>query len=245
MMQSAIRVLVVDDEPAIRRALRLPLTELGFQMAEASRGEEALRALRAASYDVVLLDIKMPGIGGIETLKRIRSVAPHQLVLMLTVRNHEEDKVEALELGADDYITKPFSTRELIARIRAAVRRVRERVHAEDTPIEIGDIHLEPANRTVTKRGHSIRLTHTEFNILQCLMSRAGQVVTYSKLLTAVCGAGSPQEVEYLRVYIRQLRMKIEDDPSDPQYLFTDFSVGYRFANASERDARLSEDKSR
>src|SRR5579871_6048965 len=125
MNEVAIKILVVDDEPAIRRALRPPLMELGFQVAEASRGEEALQTLRGAPYDVVLLDLNMPGIGGMETLRRIRAFAPRMPVLMLTVRDQEEDKVEALDRGADDYITKPFSTRELIARIRSAVRRVR------------------------------------------------------------------------------------------------------------------------
>ena len=125
---------MVDDESAIRRALRPPLLELGFQVAEASRGEEALQVLRAAHYDAVLLDINMPGIGGIETLRRIRAFAPRLPVLMLTVRDEEEDKVEALDLGADDYVTKPFSTRELIARIRAAVRRVRAPARPKTRP---------------------------------------------------------------------------------------------------------------
>jgi two-component system KDP operon response regulator KdpE len=232
MMQSAIRILVVDDESAIRRALRPPLMELGFQVAEASRGEEALQALRSAPHDVVLLDINMPGIGGIETLKRIRSFAPRLPVLMLTVRDDEEDKVEALELGADDYVTKPFSTRELIARIRSAVRRVRAPARPEDAPIEIGEIRLEPTKRLVTKRGTPVRLTRKEFDILYCLMSRAGRVVTYAKLLTAVWGAESREEVEYLRTFVRQLRKKIEDDPSNPLYLLTDVYVGYRFADA-------------
>ncbi len=232
MMQPAIRVLVVDDEPAIRRAIRPPLMELGFQVAEASRGEEALQALRSGAHDVVLLDINMPGIGGIETLKRIRSFAPRLPVLMLTVRDDEEDKVEALELGADDYVTKPFSTRELIARIRSAVRRVRAPARPEDAPIEIGEIRLEPAKRTVTKRGAPVRLTRKEFDILYCLMSRSGRVVTYAKLLTAVWGAESREEVEYLRTFVRQLRKKIEDDPSNPLYLLTDVYVGYRFADA-------------
>jgi two-component system KDP operon response regulator KdpE len=231
MMQSAIRILVVDDEPAIRRALRPPLVELGFQVAEASRGEEALQALRTTPFDAVLLDINMPGIGGIETLKRIRSFAPRLPVLMLTVRDDEEDKVEALELGADDYVTKPFSTRELIARIRSAVRRVRAPARPEDAPIEIGEIRLEPAKRLVTKRGMPVRLTRKEFDILYCLMSRAGRVVTYAKLLTAVWGAESREEVEYLRTFVRQLRKKIEDDPSNPLYLLTDVYVGYRFAD--------------
>jgi two-component system, OmpR family, KDP operon response regulator KdpE len=232
MTQPGIRILVVDDEPSIRRALRPPLIELGFQVTEASRGEEALQLLRASPYDVVLLDINMPGIGGIETLRRIRSFAPRMPVLMLTVRDDEEDKVEALEFGADDYVTKPFSTRELIARIRSAVRRVRAPARPEDAPIEIGEIRLEPAKRLVTKRGVPIRLTRKEFDILYCLMSRAGRVVTYAKLLTAVWGAESREEVEYLRTFVRQLRKKIEDDPSKPLYLLTDVYVGYRFADA-------------
>jgi two-component system, OmpR family, KDP operon response regulator KdpE len=232
MNQTGIRILVVDDEPAIRRALRPPLMELGFQLAEASRGEEALQALRAQPYDVVLLDVNMPGLGGIETLRRIRAFAPRLPVLILTVRDQEEDKVEALDLGADDYVTKPFSTRELIARIRSAVRRVRAPARTEDAPIEIGEIYLEPLKRRVTKRGDAIKLTRKEFDILHCLMSRAGRVVTYAKLLTAVWGAECREEVEYLRTFVRQLRKKIEDDPSNPIYLLTDVSVGYRFADA-------------
>jgi two-component system KDP operon response regulator KdpE len=227
-----IRILVVDDEPAIRRALRPPLLELGFQVAEASRGEEALQALRASVHDVVLLDINMPGIGGIETLRRIRAFAPRLPILMLTVRDGEEEKVQALELGADDYVTKPFSTRELIARIRTAVRRVRTPARAEDAPIEIGEIRIEPVKHTVTKRGQPVHLTRKEFDILHCLMSRAGRVVTYARLLTAVWGADCREEVEYLRTFVRQLRKKIEDDPSNPLYLLTDVYVGYRFADA-------------
>ena len=238
MSETPIRILVVDDEPAIRRALRPPLMELGFQVAEASRGEEALQTLRAAPYDIVLLDLNMPGIGGMETLRRIRAFAPRLPVLMLTVRDQEEDKVEALDRGADDYVTKPFSTRELIARIRSAVRRVRAPARAEDAPIEIGEILLEPVKRRVTKRGDVIKLTRKEFDILHCLMSRAGRVVTYSKLLTAVWGAEYREEVEYLRTFVRQLRKKMEDDPSNPLYLLTDVSVGYRFADAQMlRDA--------
>jgi two-component system KDP operon response regulator KdpE len=232
MSQPAIRILVVDDESAIRRALRPPLLELGFQVAEASRGEEALQLLRAAACDAVLLDVSMPGIGGIETLRRIRAFAPRLPILMLTVRDQEEEKVEALDLGADDYVTKPFSTRELIARIRAAIRRVKAPARAEDAPIEIGEIRLEPVKRSVTKRGQPVHLTRKEFDILHCLMSRAGRVVTYARLLTAVWGPDCREEVEYLRTFVRQLRKKIEDDPSNPLYLLTDVYVGYRFADA-------------
>jgi len=232
MSQPELRILVVDDESAIRRALRPPLLELGFQVAEASRGEEALQLLRAGTYDAVLLDVNMPGVGGIETLRRIRSFAPRLPILMLTVRDQEQEKVEALDMGADDYVTKPFSTRELIARIRAAVRRVRAPIRAEDAPIEIGEIKLDPVKRLVTRRGQAVHLTRKEFDILHCLMSRAGRVVTYAKLLTAVWGADCREEVEYLRTFVRQLRKKIEDDPSNPLYLLTDVYVGYRFADA-------------
>jgi two-component system KDP operon response regulator KdpE len=232
MKQSTIRILLVDDESAIRRALRPPLMELGFQVVEAWRGEEAIQMLRAGGFDVVLLDVNMPGIGGIETLRRIRTFAPRLPILMLTVRDAEAEKVEALELGADDYVTKPFSTRELVARIRTAVRRVQAPARAEDAPIEIGELCLEPMKRTVTKRGQPVHLTRKEFDILHCLMSRAGQVVTYARLLTAVWGADCREEVEYLRTFVRQLRKKIEDDPSNPLYLLTDVYVGYRFTDA-------------
>jgi two-component system KDP operon response regulator KdpE len=234
---------VVDDEPAIRRALRPPLLELGFQVAEASRGEEALQMLRAAVHDVVLLDVNMPGIGGVETLRRIRAFAPKLPILMLTVRDQEEEKVTALDLGADDYVTKPFSTRELIARIRAAVRRVKAPIRNEDAPIEIGEIRLEPLKRVVTKGGQSMHLTRKEFDILHCLMSRAGRVVTYAKLLAAVWGADCREEVEYLRTFVRQLRKKIEDDPSNPVYLLTDVYVGYRFADAQSFKSETGEDQ--
>ena len=241
-MQPELRILVVDDESAIRRALRPPLVELGFQVFEASRGEEALQVLRAAVYDAVLLDVNMPGIGGVETLRRIRAFAPRLPVLMLTVRDQEAEKVEALDLGADDYVTKPFSTRELIARIRAAVRRVKAPLRADDAPIEIGEIRLEPVRRLVTRRVVAVHLTRKEFDILHCLMSRAGRVVTYAKLLTAVWGAECREEVEYLRTFVRQLRKKIEDDPSNPLYLLTDVYVGYRFADAQMfQDAAAAE----
>ena len=232
MTQTAIRILIVDDESAIRRALRPPLVELGFQVVDVSRGEEALQTLRAGGFDVVLLDVNMPGIGGIETLRRIRAFAPRLPILMLTVRDAEEEKVEALELGADDYVTKPFSMRELIARIRTAVRRVQAPARAEDAPIEVGELRLDPVKRKVAKRGQLVHLTRKEFDILYCLMSRAGRVVTYARLLTEVWGAECREEVEYLRTFVRQLRMKIEDDPSKPLYLLTDVYVGYRFADA-------------
>jgi two-component system KDP operon response regulator KdpE len=236
--QPVIRVLVVDDESAIRRALRPPLIELGFQVTEASRGEEALQLLRGAVFDVVLLDINMPGIGGIEALRRMRALLPKLPILMLTVRDGESEKVEALELGADDYVTKPFSTRELIARIRTAVRRVQTPARPENAPISIGEIRLDALKRVVTKRGQPLHLTRKEFDILHCLMSRAGRVVTNAKLLTAVWGAECREEIQYLRTYVNQLRKKIEDDPANPIYLLTDVYIGYRFA-----DPQMFQDK--
>src|SRR5215469_9261909 len=232
MTLPVIRVLIVDDEPAIRRALHPPLTAMGFDVTEVSRGEKALQLLRTETFDCVLLDMNMPGIGGLETLRRIRVFAPRLPVLILTVRDGEDEKVRALETGADDYVTKPFSVRELVARMRAAVRRVHAPVRTEDEPIEIGEIRLVPARRSVTRRGQPIHLTRKEFDILHCLMSRAGRVVTYARLLTAVWGADCREEVEYLRTFVRQLRKKIEDDPARPLYLLTDIYVGYRFADA-------------
>jgi two-component system, OmpR family, KDP operon response regulator KdpE len=153
---------------------------------------------------------------------------------MLTVCDKEEDKIGALNLGADDYVTKPFRTRELIARIRAAVRHTNEPAHDDDEPIEIGEIRFEPVGRVFTKRGQRVQLTPKEFDILHFLMSRAGQPVTFAELLTAVWGTDFREEIEYLRVFVGQLRKKIEDDPSKPQYLLTDVYVGYHFANTLE-----------
>ncbi len=227
---SPIRVLLVDDEAAIRRALRTPLNELGFHTVEASRGEEALHLVRTEAFDAVLLDINMPGIGGMKTLVRLRALAPRLPILMLTVKDDEEDKVEALECGADDYVTKPFSIRECVARIRSAIRRAQTPERQEDAPLAIGEICVLPARRLVSKSGQPIHLTRKEYDILFYLMTHAGRAVTYGKLLTSVWGAEYRQEVDYLRTFVRQLRKKIEDDPANPKYLLTDAYVGYRFA---------------
>ena len=226
------RILVVDDDAQIRRVMRAALPARGYEVDDCRSGGEALELLRSTTYNLVLLDMNMPGIGGLETLRRIRVFAPRLPVLILTVRDGEDEKVRALEMGADDYVTKPFGIRELIARIRAAVRRVHAPVRTEESPLEIGEIRLVPARRSVTRRGQAIHLTRKEFDILHCLMSRAGRVVTYARLLTAVWGADCREEVEYLRTFVRQLRKKIEDDPARPVYLLTDIYVGYRFADA-------------
>lgn len=225
-----IRVLVVDDESAIRRALRASLSELGFIIEEASRGEDAVQLVQTKTFDVVLLDINMPGMGGMRTLVKLRPMFPRLPILILTVQDSEESKIEALERGADDYITKPFSVRECIARIRSAVRRAQTPERPEDAPLVIGEIQVTPVKRTVTKAGRPIHLTRKEYEILYFLMLHAGRAVTYGKLLTAVWGTEYRNEVDYVRTFVRQLRKKIEDDPSDPRYLLTDAYVGYRFA---------------
>jgi two-component system, OmpR family, KDP operon response regulator KdpE len=230
MSDDSIRVLLVDDEAAIRRALRTSLNELGFETVEVSRGEDALHLVRSESFDVVLLDIQMPGIGGMKTLARLRDQAPRLPILMLTVQDSEEQKVEALECGADDYVTKPFSMRECVARIRSAVRRAQTPERREDAPLHIGDIQVLPTRRIVNKAGRAIHLTRKEYDILHYLMTHAGRAVTYGKLLGSVWGVEYRHEVDYLRTFIRQLRKKIENDPSNPKYLLTDPYVGYRFA---------------
>jgi two-component system KDP operon response regulator KdpE len=226
----ALRVLLVDDDPAIRRALRTSLNALGFHTTEAARGEQSVHLVRAATFDVVLLDIQMPGMGGIKTLASLRSLAPALPILMITVQDSEEQKVAALECGADDYIVKPFGMRECIARIRAVVRRARAPETPADAPLQIGEILVQPPRRMVSKAGRPIHLTPKEYEILHFLMLNAGRAVTYGKLLSAVWGMEYRSEVDYLRTFVRQLRKKIEDDPSNPRYLLTDAYVGYRFA---------------
>jgi two-component system KDP operon response regulator KdpE len=203
---------------------------MGFVTTEASRGEEALHLMQSQRFDVVLLDVNMPGMGGMKTLTRLRAIAPRLPILMLTVVDGEEEKVEALEAGADDYITKPFSIRECVARMRSAVRRAQAPDRNEDSPLQIGEIEVLPTRRTVIKAGQPIHLTRKEYDILYYLMTHSGRAVTYGKLLTAVWGPDYRQEVDYLRTFVRQLRKKIETDPSDPKYLLTDAYVGYRFA---------------
>lgn len=230
-------ILIVDDDASVRRALHTTLGTLGFSTAEATGGEEALALARAASYDVVLLDINMPGMDGLETCRRLRSLFPRIAILMLTVRESEDDKVGALEAGADDYVTKPFHIRELTARVRAAIRRTQTLEENSNTNICIGDIDLDRARREVHKAGVVIHLTPKEFDLLHYLMAHAGLPITHSRLLNAVWGPEYGEEVEYLRTFVRQLRKKIEDDPATPKYLLTDIQIGYRFRE-SDSDGR-------
>lgn len=226
------RVLVVDNEPAIRRALHSSLTPLGFQVEDASGADRALSLVRRQRYDAVLLDINMPGVGGIEACRALRRLSPRLPILMLTVRDCAEDKIEALGAGADDYVTKPFHVGELIARVRAAVRRSQE-----GGVITIGDIELNIDQRLVRKSGSIVHLTPTEFDLLHCMMSHAGKPLAHGYLLTSVWGSEYGEEFEYLRTFMRQLRKKLENDPSMPQYLLTDSHFGYRFKSTDTHDS--------
>jgi len=233
MRPSQGRVLVVDDERSIRRALHATLSTRGFDVEEASGGEQAVSFVRTERYDVVLLDINMPGMGGIEACGTIRGLSPWLPIVMITVRDSQNDKIEALDAGADDYISKPFHIGELTARVRAAVRRSRAIQGDTDVVITIGEIELDPGRRLVRKSGEVVHLTPKEFDLLRCLMLRAGKPLTHAGLLNSVWGSEYGNELEYLRTYIRQLRKKLEGNPSSPEYLLTDSHIGYRFRDAT------------
>jgi two-component system, OmpR family, KDP operon response regulator KdpE len=226
---SAGRILVIDDDPQIRRAMRATLTSRDYQVNDARTGEEGLEMLRAAPYDLVLLDINMPGMGGIETCRLIRS-SSEIAIIMLTVSNAEKDKIEALDAGADDYITKPFSMPELLARIRAALRRMPQAPGQADLrPLAAQGVQIDLPSRQVTARGRVSRLTAKEFDLLSYLLARPNKTVAHRELLQAVWGPDYGDELEYLRVFINRLRKKIEPDPAKPQFLVTDAWAGYRF----------------
>ena len=222
-------VLIVEDDVAFREGLRSTLEAAGFCPAEASSGEEAAFALRQHPFETVLLDVNMPGIGGMEACRRIRQMHPLLPILVLTVRDEEKDKIEALDAGADDYITKPVQFLELTARLRSAIRRYRTRTDSQDRPVTVGEIVLDPSTRRVTKLGQEIHMTPKEFELLHALMRYAGRPLPHQRLLTLVWGPGYGQEREYLRTYISQLRKKLENDAAHPEYLLTDSYVGYRF----------------
>jgi len=225
-------VLIVEDDSTLRRTLRAALQSLSFEVGEASSGEEALVSLRRVDYETALLDINMPGMGGIETCRLIRRVFPRISILMLSVRDSEDDKVAALDAGADDYITKPFQMREMTARLRSAIRRYRAPAIPSEMPLCIGAILLDPMRRRVERGGVEIHLTPREFDALQYLMEHAGRPISHARLLTILRGPGAGEDREYIRVLIGQLRKKIEDDPAKPTYILTDSYVGYRFQEA-------------
>jgi two-component system KDP operon response regulator KdpE len=229
MDRSEGSVLIVEDDTALRRSLRTSLDALGFDVGEAGNGEDGLVRLRMVDYEAVVLDINMPGIGGIETCRRIRRTYTRMPILMLTVRDSEDDKIEALDAGADDYVTKPFQTRELTARIRASIRRFRAPETPAEMPIVNGAIMFDPVRRRVERAGVEVHLTPREFDALQYLITHAGRPVTHAKLLGVLRGPGCGNERTYLRVLIGQLRKKLEDDPANPVYVLTDSHIGYRF----------------
>ena len=229
MSENSATVLVVDDEQSIRNSLRTILSGLGFSVVEAARGEEALALVRTAQFDAVLLDIQMPGIGGVEVCSRIRGISPSLPVLMVTVEASEDRKVAALNAGADDFITKPFQLRELIARLRAAIRR-NEPAQAVGPSVTVGEVTLDPERHAVLKRGRRIHLTPKEFELLHFFMLNAGRPIPHAQVLRSVWGREHSDALEYLRTFIRQLRMKIEDDPANPRYLLTESHIGYRFS---------------
>lgn len=225
------KVLLVDDDASIRRALHTTLSALGFEIEEASAGEQAISFVRSERYDAVLLDINMPGMGGVEACRTLRRLAAGLPILMLTVRDSEDDKIDALDAGADDFITKPFHVGELTARVRSAVRRSRVAQGESEMVITIGEIELDRERRLVKKSGAIVHLTPKEFDLLYCLMSRAGKPLTHARLLTSVWGTEYGSELEYLRTFVRQLRKKLEDDPARPKYLLTESYIGYRFSD--------------
>jgi two-component system KDP operon response regulator KdpE len=222
-------VLVVDDEPSIRQTLKVTLGTAGFDVIEAATGEQALALLRTEKFDAVLLDINMPGMGGMIACREIRRISPAVPILMLTIRDSEDDKVEALESGADDYVTKPFHMRELTARVRAAIRRSQTTEDLAEGVLRVGQISLDPGRRLVQKADQTVYLTPKEFDLLYFLMLNAGKPIAHGRLLTTVWGPEYGGELEYLRTFVRQLRKKLEDDPSKPTYLMTEMWFGYRF----------------
>jgi two-component system KDP operon response regulator KdpE len=222
-------ILITDDDPDLRLVLKRTLEALGFEVGECSSGEQAVREVEVRRFDVVLMDVNMPGAGGIEACRELRRMAPYLQILMLTVRDSEAVMIEALDAGADDYVTKPFSIPELTARLRSAVRRSNTASNDAGAPIVVGEIELDPTRRIVRKAGLLLRLTPKEFDLLHYLMSRRGLPVPHCKLLQVVWGSGYGQELEYLRTFVHQLRRKLEQDPASPEYLLTEHHFGYRF----------------
>lgn len=223
---SSAKILVVDDEPQIRRIMRTTMTAQGYEVHDARSGEEALEAVRDQRFDLILLDANMPGIGGLEACRSIRA-SSEAAIIMLTVRSAEADKVAALDAGADDYVTKPFSMPELLARIRAALRRIP--VTGDSAMIQAGDLEIQPAARSVKVGGRDVRLTPKEFDLLHFLAINPNVTVAHTKLLQAVWGPDYGDEVEYLRTFINQVRKKIEKDPAHPKHIITEPWVGYKF----------------
>lgn len=220
------RVLVVDDEPQIRRFLRTSLDAHGYEVVEAVDGQDAIKRTTVEKPDVIVLDLGLPDMEGIEVIKRVREWSDVPIIV-LTARNREPDKIEALDGGADDYLTKPFGMGELMARIRAALR---HRLQSKGAPpvFKVGSIVADLVKRLVTRDGDEVKLSPREYDLLRVLVQNAGRVVTHQQILREVWGPAHVEDTQYLRVYVGQLRQKLEPDPDQPRYLLTEPGVGYR-----------------
>jgi two-component system KDP operon response regulator KdpE len=219
--------MIVDDDPQIRRVLRTALVAQGYEIVDARNGEEALEKMRDDKVDLVILDMNMPGMSGLETCRIVRSTSDVSII-MLTVRDAESDKVEALDAGADDYVTKPFGSPELLARIRAALRRSPP-LSSDTQVVRFDDVEINFGQRRVVVGNKETRLTPKEFELLHYLVAHPNVPIPHTKLLQSIWGPDYGDEVEYLRVFVNQLRKKIEKNPSTPKYILTEPWVGYRF----------------
>jgi two-component system KDP operon response regulator KdpE len=228
MAHPVARILVVDDEPQVLRFLRAGLTADGFEVTTAATGEQALDLLATSHFDLLVLDLRLPGIDGLEVCRRLRSWSSLP-ILVLSVQDREHEKVEALDLGADGYVTKPFSMGEFLARVRVALRHTAQREGSRPTVLTLGEVTLDLVQRRVTRGGQPVHLSPTEYSLLDYLARHAGRVLTHRAILQHVWGPEYGEETQYLRVYIRQLRQKLEPDPAHPRYILTEPAVGYRF----------------
>ena len=230
-MASRATILVVDDEPPIRRLLRTSLTAQGYDVVEASGGQEAIDAAEREKPDLVILDLGLPDLGGIEVIRvlRQRTSLP---IIVLSVRDDERGKVEALDLGADDYVTKPFGVDELVARIRTALRH-RFQAQGEKPVFTAGDLAVDLVRRSVKRGGEEVHLSPKEYDLLAELVANAGKVLTHRHILSKVWGPAHTEDAQYLRVFIRNLRSKLESDPARPQLILTEPGVGYRLRDGS------------
>jgi two-component system, OmpR family, KDP operon response regulator KdpE len=234
MTTERLNALVVDDESSFRRVLRTSLATSGFAIEEARSGEEAVAILAQFAFDLVLLDVNMPGIGGVEACREIRAHLPKIGIVMVTVQDGESEMVKALEAGADDYITKPIRFRELVARLRAVLRRLRIDDACEPTTLRAGDLELDISRHLLYRQGQIVHLTPTEFDLLALLMRNQGVPVTHARLLRSVWGPEYGTELAYLRSFIKTLRQKVEEYPANPKYIVTEPWVGYRFCGPPE-----------
>jgi two-component system KDP operon response regulator KdpE len=229
-LAGAPRILIVDDEPQLLRVLKPALSAGGYEVVEASSGRAALKAIAALAPDAVLLDLGLPDMDGKEVLAQARAFSQIP-ILILSARDREQEKIAALDAGADDYVEKPFSIGELLARLRAALRHgARDASPAAE--VESLGLRVDLANRSVTKTGAPVRLTPKEYDLLATLARHPGKLLTHRQILTAVWGPAHGEDTQYLRVFVGQLRAKIEDDPAAPRIIVTDPGVGYRFVKA-------------